>query len=227
MTTIDHATAPTKSDLADTVSRIAEGIGADQVAALEYVATILKLKYLRPLPPEASTELLVWNERLDQPHHVKQWDAASIAGRYAIFRRDEGFEWILENVTMYIAADSLDAAKASIREDLEARIAAMLRTIPNKLSWQDFDRDSRVTSRTAAYRVIQIDVGEGLGDWMITLHGQELTTETFATRDAAKTYAHSHWMRDNLTLFALPGAVTQPIARLDWITEGWRPKIHA
>ncbi len=200
MTSIDYATAPAKSDLTDTVSRIATGLGADPAAALECIDGIRKLKYLPPLPPELSTELLVWEERLDKPFRVEQWDASSVAGRYCILRREEGFEWILENVTMSNATASLETGMAAVRLDLEARITAMVRSMPNKLSWQDFDRDSRVTSRTVAYRVAQIDIGE----WMITLHDREPTSEMFATREAAKEYVHAHWMREHLTLFALP-----------------------
>lgn len=203
MTTIDYATAPTRSDLSDTVSRIAAGLGADPAAALECIDGIRKLKHLRPLPPELSSELLIWTENRDVRGQVFRWDALSIAGRYSIFKED-GFKWGLESVTQLIDATCPEAAMAAIREDLEARIRVMLQAMPNKLSWQDFDRDSRVTSRTAAYRVAQIDIGEGLGEWMITLHGQEPTTEIFATREIAKAYVHSHWMRDNLTLFALP-----------------------
>jgi hypothetical protein len=206
MTTINNSTAPTRSDLADTVARIEAGLGADPAAAIECIDGIRKLRYLRPLSPESSTELLVWVERPDKPFGAEQWDAASIAGRYAILRRDHGFEWALENVTALIQAASMEAAVDAVRQDLEARIRTMLRTMPNKLSWRDFERDSSVTSRTAAYRVTQIDIGEGVGEWMITLHGQELTTEIFATREVAKLYVHSHWMRDNLTLFALPDA---------------------
>lgn len=203
MTSIDYATAPAKSDFTDTVSRIATALGANPADALECIDGIRKLKYLRPLPPELSTELLVWEERLDKPFRVEQWDASSIAGRYSILRREEGFEWILENVTMSNAAASLETGMAAVRLDLEARITAMVRSMPNKLSWQEFERNSRVTSRTAAYRVAQIDIGEGLGEWMITLHGHDLTTDIFATREAAKDYVHAHWMRENLTLFAL------------------------
>jgi hypothetical protein len=211
MTTIDHATAPTKSDLADTVSRIAVELGEDPAAALDCIDAIRKINHLRPLPPELSTELLVWTENKDVRGHVFRWDALSIAGRYSIFTEDEGFRWGLESVTQLIDATSPEAAMVVVREDLEARIRAMLRAMPNKLSWQNFDRDSRVTSRTAAYRVVQIDIGEGLDEWMITLHGQEPTTEIFPTREAAKAYVHAHWMRENLTLFALPDTSTSAI----------------